>query len=306
MAEKEIRRRRGAERRLCAGSQEGRLGEFVFRGRSISLGSGSRIVGILNVTPDSFSDGGLFLDRKAAVGRAMEMLDGGADLVDVGGESTRPGAPPVDAGEECRRIVPVISDIRKLRPDAVISADTYKVSVARAALDAGADIINDISGLSLSEGMADLVAQKGAGLVLMHMKGTPATMAGLANYGNLLDEVASGLGEAARKARAAGVRAESIALDPGIGFAKTPEQSVEIISQIDFFRKLGHPLFAGPSRKSFIGHLLGGRAPSDRIWGTAGAVAWLVCRGVEFVRVHDVREMADLVKVLEALKRGNQ
>ncbi len=275
---------------------------FRFRGREWACTGETRVMGIVNVTPDSFSDGGECADAAAAVARALAMIDAGAAAVDIGGESTRPGADPVGADEELRRVVPVIRQVRALRPEAVISVDTTKRAVAAAALAAGADIINDISGLQADPGLAGLVAATGAGLVLMHMRGTPQTMQRDTRYGNLLDEIRAFLEAAMARAVAAGVAREAILLDPGIGFAKDAAQSLAILAKIATLQAMGRPLLVGPSRKSFLAPLLDGAPPSARLWGTAGAVAWLADQGVDVVRVHDVREMAEMLRVLRHLR----
>jgi dihydropteroate synthase len=243
-------------------------------------------MGIVNATPDSFSDGGRFLDPDAAVARALRLAEEGADLVDLGGESTRPGAPAVPAEEEIRRVAPVIERLRARGFPLPISVDTWKGAVARAALAAGADLVNDVTGLSDPD-LGRAVAAARAPVVLMHMRGTPADMQSRAVYADVAAEVSAELRAALARADAAGIDRERVILDPGIGFAKTPEQSVELLARIGELRALGRPLLVGPSRKSFIGKLTG--APvEDRLPGTLAAVAACVLAGVELLRVHDV------------------
>jgi dihydropteroate synthase len=257
-------------------------------------------MGVVNATPDSFSDGGRFLDPGAAAAQAERLAAEGADLVDLGGESTRPGAAPVDAAEERRRVVPVIARLRAAGFGLPISIDTCKAEVARAALEAGADLVNDVQGLA-DPAMARVVAEAGAPLVLMHMRGTPATMAQHCAYGDLLGEVAAELRAGLARAAAAGIPAERIILDPGLGFAKTPGQSVELLARVGELRALGHPLLVGPSRKRFIGHLTG--APvEERLPGTLAAVTACVLAGVELIRVHDVAAARQAALVAAALR----
>ena len=264
-------------------------------------GPGPFLMGIVNATPDSFSDGGRFLERDAAVDRALRLADEGADLVDLGGESTRPGAPPVPAEEELRRVVPVVERLRARAFPLPISVDTSKGAVARAALAAGADLVNDVTGLRDPE-LGRAVAAAGVPVVLMHMRGTPADMASGASYRDVAAEVAAELAEALARAAAAGIPAEATVLDPGLGFAKTAEQSLELLARVGELRRLGRPLLVGPSRKSFIGKLAGGAPPEDRLPGTLAAVAWCVLAGVELVRVHDVAPARQAAAVAAGLR----
>ena len=261
-------------------------------------------MGILNVTPDSFSDGGKYVQHGTAVDHALMMIDNGADIIDVGGESTRPSAAEISVETEIERIVPVISELRKARPDIIISADTRKSRVAAAAVEAGADIINDISGLQFSPDMAKTAAEKNAGLIIMHMRGIPADMQDSKNliYSDLLGEISNFLKNAAEKAIKAGVHRESIIIDPGLGFSKGPEQNMEICGKIDRIAELGFPVLAGHSRKSFIGNMLNEPDPAERIWGSAGVTAWLALKGAGILRVHDVKETFQLLKTLEKCK----
>ena len=258
-------------------------------------------MGILNVTPDSFSDGGCFPDSEAALRKALKLVEEGADILDIGAESTRPGALPVTEQEELGRLLPVLNLIRKeiLVP---LSIDTVRPEVARQCLDNGADIINDVSGLKRSGSeMARIVGGFGAGLVLMHSRGTPETMQPLTDYGDVISDVISELRESIRIATDAGLDPEHLAVDPGFGFAKTAKQNLEILKKINMFQVLGFPVLAGPSRKSFIGHVTG-RETAGREFGTAACVAACVTAGVQIVRVHDVGAMRDVVRMTEAIQ----
>ena len=263
-------------------------------------GPGPFLMGVVNATPDSFSDGGRYLDPSAAVDRALRLADEGADLVDVGGESTRPGAPAVPAGEEIARVVPVVERLRARGFPLPISVDTSKGAVARAALAAGADLVNDVTALSDPD-LARACADAGVPVVLMHMRGTPADMASRAVYGDVVADVARELAAALARAEAAGVARERAILDPGIGFAKTAEQSVELLARVGELRALGRPLLVGPSRKSFIGKLTGAEV-GDRLPGTLAAVAACVLAGVELLRVHDVGAARQAARVAAALR----
>jgi dihydropteroate synthase len=261
-------------------------------------------MGVLNVTPDSFSDGGRFLDARSAVEHALAMARAGADIIDVGGESTRPNAAPVSAEEELRRVVPVIERLHRQRGAFVISVDTTKAIVAEGALAAGARIVNDISALRFDPRMAGLVRERGAGLVLMHMQGTPQTMQQHPHYVDVVGEVRDFLRERLDAATAAGIAAESIAIDPGIGFGKTVQHNLQLLARLEVLGGLGQPLLVGVSRKSFLGKVLGKERPEERIWGTAAAVAWSVAHGANIVRVHDVDEMRQVVQVIEAIQQS--
>jgi dihydropteroate synthase len=257
-------------------------------------------MGIVNVTPDSFHRGSRTGDRDAAVARAEALLAEGADLLDVGGESTRPGAAPVAAGEEGDRVVPVIAALRARGVVAPISVDTSKAEVARAALDAGADLVNDVRALA-EPGMAELVAGRGVPVVLMHARGTPADMQSRAVYRDVVGEVGAELAAALARAVAAGVHADRVILDPGIGFAKTARQSLALLAGLPRLRALGRPLLVGPSRKSFIGEV-SGAAAEDRLPGTLAAVAACVLGGAEFLRVHDVAAARQAARVAAAIR----
>ena len=249
------------------------------------------IFGILNVTPDSFSDGGRFTETEKAVRGAVEMLDAGACAVDIGAESTRPGAAETPVSLEIERIIPVIRALKERRPDAIVSVDTRKAAVAAAALEAGAEIINDISAMTFAPAMPSVIAAADAAVILMHMRGTPQTMQNPENlvYGDVCAEVASYLQTAFERAVAAGIHPDSILLDPGLGFAKTQEQNFELVRGASKLReRVEAPLFYAPSRKSFLSHICEGKKPAERDYATAGVLASLTAQKIEFVRVHNV------------------
>jgi dihydropteroate synthase len=265
----------------------------------VELGGGTRLMGVVNVTPDSFSDGGLFLDPEAAVRHGIELAAEGADLLDVGGESTRPGSDAVSADEEANRVVPVIKRLAA-EVDVPISIDTRKAGVAAAALDAGAAIVNDVSAGRDDPGMFQVVRAANAGLVLMHMLGDPKSMQQDPHYDDVVAEVRAFLEARVAVALDAGIERDALCVDPGIGFGKTLEHNLALLREVDALRIEGVPLLVGPSRKAFIGRLTGAEA-DDRLGGTAGAVAWLAAHRVEVVRVHDVREMRQVVQVVDAI-----
>jgi dihydropteroate synthase len=268
-------------------------------GRRLELGVRPLLMGALNSTPDSFSDGGLYVSPETALRRALELLAEGAAIIDIGGESTRPGSAELSIEEETRRVAPLVAMLRRERPDCPISVDTRKAGVAKAALAAGADLINDVSGLQFSPEIAELAAKEGAALCLMHMRGTPATMQNPENlvYKDLLGEIAAFLGEAAKRAEDCGVPREAIALDPGLGFSKSLEQNVKLMAEMERFHLLGYPLLVGPSRKSFIGSLSGVSKASERDFGTCGAAACLALKGVQIIRVHNVKAVRQALDV---------
>lgn len=270
--------------------------------RSLSL-QRPLIMGILNVTPDSFSDGGLHYDTERAVETALRMEAEGADIIDIGGESTRPGAAAVSGEEECARIIPVIERLAG-KLSCAMSVDTWKSSVAERAASAGAEIINDISGFTFDPDMAAVAATHGAGVVLMHTRGTPDTMQQDTGYGDLMGEIAAGLRQSLLLARAAGIDDERIVLDPGIGFGKDAAGNLEIIRRLSELSLFGLPLLVGPSRKSFIGSVLGRKQTDDRTFGTAAAVALCVSHGASIVRVHDVRAMRDVADMAHAVMKS--
>jgi dihydropteroate synthase len=275
--------------------------------RALPYGERTLVMGILNVTPDSFSDGGEFFDTGRAVERAEQMVAQGADILDVGGESTRPGGARVSVDEEIRRVVPVLSALAG-RIAVPISVDTTKASVARAALDAGAEVVNDISGLRFDPGLADEVARARAGLVLMHSRGEIETLHALPPVADIMLEVVESLRRSIAGAVRRGVPRDSLAVDPGIGFGKSQEQNVELVARMD---TLAHefpdmPLLVGTSRKRFIGALLGGAPVEERLHGTMASVAAAVLRGASIVRVHDVRAAVETVRIADAIKAVNR
>lgn len=276
--------------------------------RTLALGGRTLIMGVLNVTPDSFSDGGQFLNLERAVARAEEMLGAGADIVDIGGESTRPGGTVVTAQEELRRIVPVIERLLAQLPDALISVDTTKAEVARAALDAGAEIINDISALRFDERIADEAARCGAGLVLMHSRGTPTTLHKLPPVEDILPEVTDSLRRSINVAEQRGVARERIAIDPGIGFGKSQKQNLELLAKLDQLAAefAEFPLLVGTSRKSFIGRLLDDAPVEQRLHGTMASVTAAILSGAHIIRVHDVRAAVETARIADAIKAVNR
>jgi dihydropteroate synthase len=267
----------------------------------LHLGARTLVMGILNITPDSFADGGLHLDAGRAIEAGLRMVDDGADIIDVGGESTRPGAEPLPADEELRRVVPVIERLAS-QVAVPISIDTYKAGVARAAVAAGASIINDISGLLYDEDLAGVAAETRAALVLMHTRGRSTGMYELATYEDAAKEVAVELGQAIARAESAGVARDAIIVDPGIGFAKRAEHSYEVLARLDTLAELGRPILSGPSRKSFLKAGVGDRLPDEREWGTAAAVTASILMGAHIVRVHGVRNMRDVVRVADLIR----
>jgi dihydropteroate synthase len=272
-------------------------------GRTLELGSRTLVMGIINATPDSFSDGGVLSDPGRAIEAGVQMVADGADLLDVGGESTRPGAHPLDAGEERRRVLPVIEGLAP-RVSVPISVDTYKASIARAALDAGATMVNDISGLRYDPALAEVVAKHRAPIVLMHTRGRSKDMYKQAIYSEVIDEVLDELRESIAFAAGAGVAKESILVDPGLGFAKEATHNYEVLGRLGEFSDLGRPIVAGPSRKGFLSKPLGKEiSASDRDWPTAAAVTAAVLAGAHIVRVHAVREMIAVVRVADEIRK---
>lgn len=259
------------------------------------------VMGVLNVTPDSFSDGGRYLDPAAAADHARAMLDAGADLIDIGGESTRPGSDPVDDDEQIRRVVPVLQSFRGRLP-AVFSIDTTRASVAQAALDAGAFLVNDISAGLDDPTMLLTTARRRAPIILMHMLGRPKTMQVAPAYEDVTAEVSGFLNERLIAAGIAGIEVDRILLDPGFGFGKTLEHNLELLRRLREITVLGRPLVVGTSRKSFIGRITGEDEPSRRLFGTAATVAWAVTNGAAIVRVHDVEPMGQVVKMIRAIQ----
>ncbi len=261
------------------------------------------VMGVLNVTPDSFSDGGQFVETERAIERGLEMIEEGADIIDVGGESTRPGAEPVSFRTELSRVIPVIEGLRE-HTDTLISIDTYKSDVARQALEAGADLINDISGLTFDMEMAEVVRETGVPVVIMHIKGTPKNMQINPRYENLMVEILNYFQERLVYSRARGINDEQIIIDPGIGFGKRLDDNFKLIRELKQIADLGYPVLVGPSRKSFIGLTLD--LPSDqRLEGTAAAVTACVINGAQIIRVHDVQAMKRVITIADKIKDVN-
>lgn len=261
------------------------------------------VMGILNVTPDSFSDGGKFHNPEKALERAVEMVRDGADIVDIGGESARPGSLPVEKEEEIKRVVPVIKMMRENGIKVPVSIDTSKSEVAKAALDAGADIINDISGFTFDDKMAHLAGERGIPVILMHILGKPSTMQINPEYINIFPEMLDRLSKSADIAISAGVKPEKIIIDPGICFGKTLEHNIAIIKHLEVFQSFGYPVLAGVSRKSFIGTLTGRKTPEERVAGTTALHLKVLEKGAAIIRVHDVKEAVDTVSIYLALKK---
>ena len=272
-------------------------------GRTLELGARTLVMGVINVTPDSFSDGGVFLDPAHAVEAGMQMVAHGADLLDVGGESTRPGADALDAGEERKRVLPVIAGLAS-RVNVPISVDTYKASIARAALEAGATMVNDISGLRYEPDLAQVVARSRAPIILMHTRGRSKEMYKQAVYNEVVDEVLDELRESIAFARGAGIAKDAVLVDPGLGFAKEPTHSYEVLGRLGEFSDLGRPIVVGPSRKGFLTRALPREmAVTERDWPTAAAVTAAVMAGAHIVRVHAVREMVPVVRVADEIRK---
>jgi len=271
-------------------------------GRALSVGARTLIMGILNVTPDSFGDA-VRLTPETIVETALQMQSAGADLIDVGGESTRPGATPVDVDEELRRVVPAVRALAA-SVRVPISVDTYKAAVARAAIDAGASMVNDVSGLQYDSALGSVVAQCGAALILMHTRGRSTDMYERASYEDVVEEVVVELRGALARATAAGVTLEQTIVDPGIGFAKRPEHSYGVLARLsEIGDALGRPVLVGPSRKSFLRTALGERPAAERDWGSAAAVTAAVLGGAHVVRVHAVGEMAQAARVADEIRK---
>lgn len=271
-------------------------------GGRLSVGDRTLIMGVVNVTPDSFSDGGRLFDPEQAVEAGLRMADEGADLIDIGGESTRPGADPIDETEERRRVVPVIEGLAGA--GVPISVDTYRASTAAAALAAGAALVNDVSGLRYDPALAGVVATSGAAIVLMHTRGRSREMYQQASYHDVIGEVLDELRQSIAFAASAGIQSDHLIVDPGLGFAKEAVHSYEVLAGLSAFAELGRPLLVGPSRKSFLAKPLGGLVPApERDWATAAAVTAAVLGGAHIVRVHAVREMLQVVRVADEIRR---
>ncbi|MGA7295061.1 MAG: dihydropteroate synthase [Terriglobales bacterium] len=274
-------------------------------GRVLELGRRTLIMGIVNVTPDSFSDGGLHIDAEKAVLHAERLLDEGATIVDVGGESTRPGSQPVSEEEERRRVLPVIRDLKRRRPNAVVSVDTYKASVARAAVELGAEIVNDVSGLRWDPKMAKTLAELKVGAILMHTRGRPEEWRSLPSIGDPVLIVKRDLQQWAEAATLAGIKRDRLVLDPGFGFGKRFEENYPLLAHFEKLQQTGFPLLAGVSRKSFIGRMLARDGKdadvAERLYGTLAAEAGLILKGVHIIRTHDVRFAGEAARVADTM-----
>jgi dihydropteroate synthase len=278
-------------------------GVWRCRDRELPLGERTLVMGIVNVTPDSFSDGGMFDAAGAAVKHGLGLLEEGADVLDVGGESTRPGSDPVSEDEERRRALPVIDDLRRQAPEALLSVDTRRAAIAADALAAGVDVVNDVSA-GADPDMFGVVAGAGAGMVLMHMRGEPKTMQADPRYDDVVTEVRGFLADRVEAAVAAGIGRDRLSIDPGIGFGKNLQHNLDLLRSIGSFRELGLPVLAGVSRKRFIGELSGADDPADRLEGSVAAAVWCATQGVHVVRVHDVGPTVRALRVAEAIARG--
>ncbi|MEB3149522.1 MAG: dihydropteroate synthase [Sphaerospermopsis sp.] len=276
--------------------------QLIIRERCFTWGQRTYLMGILNVTPDSFSDGGLFNTTSAALAQAQTMVDAGADIIDIGGQSTRPGAEQITLTEELDRVLSVLQIIRP-KITIPISVDTTRAEVAQAAVKAGADIVNDISGGTYDPEMLPTVAKLDVPIMLMHIRGTPQTMQQLTDYQDLMGEIYSFLSQQIKAAITAGIQQEKIIIDPGIGFAKNYDQNLEIIRSLPTFKTLKCPILVGASRKSFIGKILNQPEPKARVWGTAAACCAAIFNGADILRVHDVAEMRDVFLVADAIYR---
>ncbi|NET01654.1 MAG: dihydropteroate synthase [Sphaerospermopsis sp. SIO1G1] len=276
--------------------------QLIIRENCFQWGQKTYIMGVLNVTPDSFSDGGLFNNTEAALTQAQAMVKAGGDIIDIGGQSTRPGAEQVSLTEELNRVLSVLQVIRP-KINIPISVDTTRSEVAKAAIEAGADIVNDISGGTFDQKMLSTVGKLDVPIMLMHIRGTPTTMQQLTNYENLMGEISDFLSQQIKTAMTAGISKHKIIIDPGIGFAKNFEQNLEIIRKLPQLKKLGCPILVGASRKSFIGKILNQSEPQARVWGTAAACCAAICSGADLLRVHDVAEMRDVALVADAIYR---
>lgn len=278
------------------------LNQLIIRERCFTWGQRTYLMGILNVTPDSFSDGGLFNTTSAALAQAQTMVDAGADIIDIGGQSTRPGAEQITLTEELDRVLSVLQVIRP-KITIPISVDTTRAEVAQAAVEAGADIVNDISGGTYDPEMLPTVAKLDVPIMLMHIRGTPQTMQQHTDYQDLMGEIYSFLSQQIKTAITEGIKQEKIIIDPGIGFAKNYDQNLEIIRSLPTFKTLKCPILVGASRKSFIGKILNEPEPKARVWGTAAACCAAIFNGADILRVHDVAEMRDVSLVADAIYR---
>jgi dihydropteroate synthase len=276
--------------------------KLIWKNFCLDFSKKTYIMGILNITPDSFSDGGLYFDKFSAIDRANQMVEEGADIIDIGGESTRPGSEPISIEEELRRTIPVIEAIAgKIKVP--ISIDTYKSEVAKAALDVGASMVNDISGLRFDPKMPEVVSEYKVPVVIMHIRGKPKDMQQDPVYEALIPEITDYFRMGMKIATQTGTSEDKIIIDPGIGFGKTSEHNLEIINNLREFTPFEKPILVGLSRKAFIGKILGDASPTERLEGTAAAVSISIINGANIVRVHDVKEMVKVAKVADAVKR---
>jgi len=275
---------------------------LTIRNYHFEWGKRTYLMGILNVTPDSFSDGGNFYSEDNAVKQGLKMVDEGADIIDIGGQSTRPGAKQITLEEELNRVIPVVQALRQ-KSDIPISVDTTRSEVAKEAIASGADIINDISGGTFDREMLPTIATLNIPIILMHIKGTPETMQSLTDYQDLIGEIQDFLQKQINQATNLGIKKEHIIIDIGIGFAKNYEQNIELLRAISQFKLMNFPLLVGTSRKSFIGKILNQDDPKKRVWGTAASCAYAITQGVDILRVHDVAPMYDIVRVTDAISR---
>ncbi|MEO1374125.1 MAG: dihydropteroate synthase [Cyanobacteria bacterium J06635_10] len=271
---------------------------------NFNWGDRTYLMGVLNVTPDSFSDGGEFNKPTAALNQAQALAAAGADIIDIGAQSTRPGAEQISVAEELDRVLPVLQLVRQ-KTDLPISVDTTRASIAKAAVDAGADIVNDISGGTFDSSMFSTVARLNVPIVLMHIRGNPQTMQQMTDYQDVMEEICNFLSKQITAAITAGINREKIIIDPGIGFAKNSEQNLEIFRRLRELRKLNCPVLVGPSRKSFIGSILNQPDPKARVWGTAAACCAAIFNGADILRVHDVEQIRDVSMVADAIWRSN-
>lgn len=276
--------------------------QLIIRGRCFNWGQRTYVMGILNVTPDSFSDGGKFNNTAAALAQAQAMVEAGADIIDIGGQSTRPGAEQITLTEELDRVLSVLEVIRP-KINIPISVDTTRTDVAKAAVEAGADIVNDISGGTFDQQMLSTVAQLDVPIMLMHIRGTPQTMQQYTDYQDLMEEIYSFLSQQIKSAISEGISPDKIIIDPGIGFAKNYAQNLEIFRQLSKLKMLQCPILVGASRKSFIGKIINQPEPKARVWGTAAACCAAIFNGADILRIHDVAEMRDVSLVADAIYR---
>ncbi len=275
---------------------------LTIREYNFHWGQRTYLMGILNLTPDSFSDGGQFNTRQSAIAQAQYMIDHGADIIDIGGQSTRPGAEQISFTEEFQRVIPIIKAIRQ-QFSIPVSIDTTRAKIAQEAIAVGADIINDISGGTFDEEMLTVAGRLDVPIILMHMRGNPQTMQQMTDYQDLVPDITDFLSHQIQKAIACGVDSSKIIIDPGIGFAKTPEQNIELLRRLSEFKALGVPILIGTSRKIFIGKIINQKDPQKRVWGTAATCCSAIMSGADILRIHDVAEIYDVSRVADAIYR---